>query len=303
MKTRKLRIAVALVILVLVAIGFLVNGGIGTLSAVGWKDISLLCPLGALGTMLASKTIVPRALISLVIAIVLILLFGRAFCAWICPTPLVSKLRGIVSKKGSKKPVEGDSSECESKKCGSCASGCGHCGKEKIDSRHIVLGGSLLTALIFGFPVFCLICPIGLTFATILLIFLLFGNGDITWSVVVAPFILVLEVVVFRKWCSKICPLSALMSLVAKGNKTFKPTIDDSKCLETTRGAECEKCAQACTVGINPRHPEKGASWSECEKCRDCVDACPANAITMPFLPSKKGSQEKTEDLSQEQLP
>lgn len=298
MKTRKLRIAVALIILVLVAAGFLINGGIGTLSAVGWKDISLLCPLGALGTMLASKTIVPRALVSLVIAVVLILLFGRAFCAWICPTPLVSRLRGIVSKKPSKKSEQADSIEADSLKCGSCASGCGHCGKEKLDSRHIVLGGSLLTALVFGFPVFCLICPIGLTFATILLIFLLFGNGDITWSVVVAPFVLVLEVVVFRKWCSKICPLSALMSLVAKGNRTFRPTIDDSKCLETSHGAKCEKCAQACAVGINPRHPEKGASWNECEKCRDCVDACPASAIKMPFLPTKKGRKEELEKQS-----
>ena len=75
------------------------------------------------------------------------------------------------------------------------------------------------------------------------------------------------------------------MSLIAKANKTFKPTIDDAKCLETAKGAKCGRCGRACEEGIDPRHPQLSeAAWSECTKCRSCVDACPTHAITMPFL-------------------
>ena len=42
--------------------------------------------------------------------------------------------------------------------------------RAKLDSRHYVLGGALLSTAVFGFPVFCLVCPIGLTFATVLVV-------------------------------------------------------------------------------------------------------------------------------------
>ena len=98
MKSNKLRVIIPLAVLVVAGVGFALHSGLGTLSAVGWESISVLCPLGALGTMLASKTIVPRAVISLVLAVVAIVILGRAFCGWICPVPVWSKLRGITKK-------------------------------------------------------------------------------------------------------------------------------------------------------------------------------------------------------------
>ncbi|MDD5805944.1 MAG: 4Fe-4S binding protein [Eggerthellales bacterium] len=339
MNIQKLRALIPVLVIVVIAVGFGLNSGVGTLSAVGWGDISLLCPLGALSTMLASKMLVPRALVSLVLAIIAILILGRAFCAWICPVPFVGNLRDAFTPKSKRTDAAGTSKAAASSakpsiveandaaadssvtatvattavttsaardasaaitlsaeelaSLKSCSGGCSSCSskRETIDTRHFVLGGALLSAAIFGFPVFCLICPIGLTFATVLLVMLLFGGGDVTWSVVLVPLLLLAEVVFFRKWCSKICPLSAFMSLVAKGNKTFKPTVDPSKCLESTKGVSCGKCSQVCHVGINPRHPDLGAAASECSKCRACVDNCPGHAISMPFLPKKQAPQ------------
>ncbi len=289
------------------------NLGIGTISAPGFWDISVLCPLGALGTMLASKMMVPRAVISLVIMVLLIVVFARAFCGWICPVPLVQKLRDVFSKPDKSKKQAAEAKAKASDKganlapltdeekaalAGGCEkdakglAGCASCAKKRgdaVDARHFVLGGALLSTFAFGFPVFCLVCPIGLTFATILLLVNLFGQGDVTWSLIVVPALLAAEVIFFRKWCHKLCPLSAFMSLIAKLNRTFKPTIDNAKCLETSQGKKCGACGRACGEGIDPRHPELSeAAWSECTKCRSCVDACPASAISMPLI-AKKG--------------
>ncbi|MFR5091389.1 MAG: 4Fe-4S binding protein [Adlercreutzia equolifaciens] len=92
MNTKRLRTIIPLAVIAVVAVGFATHVGVGTLSAIGWQDISLLCPLGALMTMIATKTMIPRAVISVVIAIALILLFARAFCGWVCPVPVVSKI-------------------------------------------------------------------------------------------------------------------------------------------------------------------------------------------------------------------
>lgn len=311
--SKTLRTLTALAVIAVVFVGFLTNLGIGTISAPGFWDISVLCPLGALGTMLASKMMVPRAVISLVIMVLLIVVFARAFCGWICPVPLVQKLRDVFSKpdKSKKQAAEakaeaGDkganlaplTDEEKAALAGGCEkdakglAGCASCAKKRgdaVDARHFVLGGALLSTFAFGFPVFCLVCPIGLTFATILLLVNLFGQGDVTWSLIVVPALLAAEVIFFRKWCHKLCPLSAFMSLIAKLNRTFKPTIDNTKCLETSQGKKCGACGRACDEGIDPRHPELSeAAWSECTKCRSCVDACPASAISMPLI-AKKG--------------
>lgn len=301
MKSKTLRIVIPLVVMAIIAAAWIVSQPVGTLSAIGWKDISLLCPMGALTALVAQKTAVPRVVIALVVAVVLILVFGRAFCAWICPTPIISKLRGMFS---SKKVVEAKRKEEQAKLqrgrdpialtdeelalLKKCTRGCGTlASKKNLDSRHIVLGASLLSAAIFGFPVFCLVCPIGLTFASIFLIYNLFAYADLTWTVIIIPALLLLEVVFFRKWCSHICPVSALMSLIAKGNRTFQPTIDNTKCAESSAGISCGVCHKVCPQGIDPRHPEIGNNFSECTKCRACVESCPSKAISMPLLPKK----------------
>ena len=107
MNTKRLRTIIPLAVIGVIGVGFATHVGVGTLSAIGWQDISLLCPLGALATMIATKTLLPRAVISIVIALALILLLARAFCGWICPVPVVSKIRGIFSKKTSNTDMTG----------------------------------------------------------------------------------------------------------------------------------------------------------------------------------------------------
>ncbi len=303
MKSSKLRIAIPLIILGIAAIAYIVHFDFGTLSAFGWSTISLICPLGSLSTLLASKSFILRIVVILAIAIVLMIIFGRGFCGWACPVPVVSKLRNLFRSKKKREKDELEEAEkhkahapgeyaLDTKSMQGCSgSGCTTCKHKRgntVDARHIVLLGSLLSATIFGFPVFCLVCPIGLSFATVFLVINLFTMGDMTWTVILAPVILLIEVVFFRKWCSTFCPLSAALSLCGKIGRFFRPSVKREKCVETAEGTSCGICSQVCPEQINPRHPELSLTdISECTRCRRCVESCPAGAIKISVWASK----------------
>ena len=139
----------------------------------------------------------------------------------------------------------------------------------------------------FGFPVFCLVCPVGLTFGTLVVVWRVFQFNEVTWSLLVFPAMLVLELAVLRKWCHRFCPLGALLSLVSRGNRTFRPQANVGTCLHAAHGERCHRCADACPEGIDLHDRAASAPLNECVKCRECADACPVHAITFPFLSKK----------------
>lgn len=291
MKARTLRTIVTFAVLVLVAIGYFTAWGIGNLSGFGWDAFSVLCPLGYLESLVAGKTFVPRAFISFVVILVLIMVFGRVFCAWICPMPTLQRLIPGVRRRKRKDAaqVSQEVSVCEP----TADKPAGKVRRVRFDSRFGVLLGALASAAIFGFPVFCLICPVGLTFATVLLVMRLFAFGDVTWAVVVVPLVLLIEVVFLRKWCGKFCPLGALISLVSGANRTLRPHVDDAACLFTSKGVRCFACSKACPEHLDVRRPQMSEeALGNCTKCRECADACPAKAISFPVLPKADGSHD-----------
>lgn len=291
MKARTLRTIVTFAVLVLVAIGYFTAWGIGNLSGFGWDAFSVLCPLGYLESLVAGKTFVPRAFISFVVILVLIVVFGRVFCAWICPMPTLQRL--IPGVRGRKRKADAQVAQGVSACEATADKPAGKVRRVRFDSRFGVLLGALASAAIFGFPVFCLICPVGLTFATVLLVMRLFAFGDVTWAVVVVPLVLLIEVVFLRKWCGKFCLLGALISLVSGANRTLRPHVDDAACLFTSKGMRCFACSKACPEHLDVRRPQLSEeALGNCTKCRECADACPAKAISFPVLPKADGSHD-----------
>jgi ferredoxin-type protein NapH len=175
LKTSTLRTLSILFFLAVTVAGLTFPTGNGTLSAFGYRSISLLCPLGALEAMLASRSFLPRALISLAGFIGVAIVLGRVFCAWVCPVPLLHRIfQGPAQKKSlSSEAIAPDHSTTEAAE--------GTCRKVALDSRHLILGGALLSTALFGFPVFCLICPVGLTFATLIGVWRLLRFNEPTW--------------------------------------------------------------------------------------------------------------------------
>lgn len=325
MRISTLRGWCAFVVVLLVVAGLALHGGVGTPSAFGVQQISAICPLGALETMFGLKGVLLHPLILLLLVLVAIVFFGKAFCAWMCPVPWLQKFfRG---KKGrNAESVEGfgnaeeekaaqlvktataqgaenvQASEVEEGALGSrsrAETGTEHCascaqsssckaalapvgGKRdgvQIDSRHLVLAGTLGTAALFGFPVFCLVCPVGITFATIIGIWNLFQFNEPSWGLLIFPVILLLEVTVLRKWCHTLCPISALVGLVSSANRTLRPRVNNQACLRT-KGVDCQACVKSCPEQVDPHT----GNIPECSKCGACIEACPAKAIAVKLL-------------------
>ena len=172
---------------------------------------------------------------------------------------------------------------------GSCGDGCALApvgGKRdgvRIDGRHAVLAGALASAAVFGFPVFCLVCPVGLSVATLVGLWHLFQFGETTWGLLVFPVVLVLEVTVLRRWCRTLCPVAALTSLVSSANVTFRPRVDEGRCLRA-HGTDCRACVEVCPEQVDP-HSRR---IPECTKCGLCADVCPSEAISLSLLPGRR---------------
>ena len=299
MKFKNARTAVAAVAFAALAVCFIAGVATGTWCGFGANDIAVLCPVGALLSMVAAKTLIPRAVLSIVVAIALVLLLGRLFCGWICPVTLWRRVKEFfkpvktreqeaeaLSQANQALAAEEIAALKEASATHDCAA-CGACHAKRnapFDSRHAVLGGALLTTAVFGFPVFCLICPVGLTFATAIALYRLVGFNEPTLDLIVFPLIIVAELTLLRKWCHRFCPISALMGLVANFNKATRPKIDPDLCLRKD-GTPCTVCAAACPEFIDPAGDLGDRALAECTRCGQCAAACPADAIRF----TKKG--------------
>ena len=73
-------------------------------------------------------------------------------------------------------------------------------------------GRALASMRIFGFPVFCLVCPM----------------------------------------CGLICPIGAFQNLFGRFARSFRPQIDDKKCIETITGKAFSKCAILLLDDVKP---------------------------------------------------
>ena len=278
----RIRKAVRFLIVAVLLLALFAGWQTGTLCSVGYDAIAYICPLGALEAIFGSWAFVPRVLICLAVVVIVALVFGKAFCSWVCPVaPLSDLLRG-------RKAREKD--ECERTQAAhrvlerwsdtNAAQAEKHKPfRSRVDGRHVVLAGSLASAAVCGFPVFCLVCPIGLTFASAIALYRLIGFNEPAIEVLVFPALLVLELTVLRKWCHRFCPVGALLSLLSRGNRTFKPHVDASMCARHA-GSSCAACAQACPEHIDPCADLGDRSRAECTRCGACVNTCPAKALS-----------------------
>ena len=207
-------------------------------------------PLIALATFVSSKSIEISFLIGALSLIIITLVVGRLFCSWICPLGFLNKAISFIRFRKSNEefhPVQ--------------------------NFKYFFLGFLLILAL-FGFQAIGLFDPIALTSRSISIIFTENKFESVYTIIIIVIFILILLANIFKKnfWCNYLCPLGALLGIIANFS-VFKIRPIQDKCLN------CKVCSVNCIGNANP-HKANEFKFSECNLCMLCLDKCPANSIT-----------------------
>lgn len=297
------RAATAALFVVASVAAWIWHTGWGTASSFGWEAIATICPVGALEVLAADITSAPRVAMALVVVVLITVVLGRAFCGWLCPVPWLQKIKSLFGVRRT--PGQAASAQAIakgvaisaplSKKCTarSCSGHCAGCAARTAAEQKpqaaasakgpfVILGAAVASSAVFGFPVFCLICPVGLTFALIGALMSLVLYNDLSGSIVFFAVVLVLEVWLFRRWCSSFCPIGAVLTLVSRFNRFWRPVVEPH-CVQKALGQPCTRCRDACPEGIDPVHPTP-ESMARCTKCGACTQACLASALKMRFV-------------------
>lgn len=267
-KMRFLRLAVGAAVLLVPLVALAANGAVGTLCA--------LCPVGFAQVSLASGSVPWHLLPGVLVVLASVFMVGRAFCAWLCPTGFLRNAFGGRTPRGLTGQV------------GSCA-GCGRSpanpNQERthsnLASQGIVLAVLLVVSFFVHFPVFCLICPIGLAFGTLFAVSRLFFTWQPGLELIVFPAMLLAEIFLLRRWCSAICPLGFFFGALSKLRTRLgflpAPRANRTACIHNEG---CNVCTTVCPEDICVA-TATAHDLEDCTFCLNCRPSCPTKAIAL----------------------
>lgn len=182
--------------------------------------------------------------------LLLLLIFNRAFCSFICPASLlfycIARIRRFLNKflLLPKIKIEG-------------GFGWG------------VLLAGLICAYIFTHGVWSLILPY---FAIGQTIFQGIAFGTISITVWAISFFVFVDLVCNEYFtCRNICPTGKLLGFLGK-RSLYRVKKDESKCLTS-----CDSCNAICPFEAKP----KQQSNENCSLCGECLVACPTGCLTI----------------------
>jgi len=219
----------------------------GSICVLTVGTITISCPLGFLQANLASHGLILGLLIPASVIVTATILLGRLFCGWICPAgPIIQRFENarpfgktVVARVGST----------------------GADGK----TRMVLLLSLLAASVLLRYPVFCVVCPVGIIYRNAIS---LVRYGSIGFDLLFIPMLVFLQRSL-TPWCSHICPLGTLFSILGRMNPLV-PIINRARC------TSCRICERVCKMKVPLL---SGRNLENCSKCLDCSLQCPTKAI------------------------
>lgn len=90
--------------------------------------------------------------------------------------------------------------------------------------------------------------------------------------------IIILNRVAQRFWCRYLCPLGGMLGLISKFSLFRRQVSEDCK--------SCKLCFKACPTGTIDAERGYSSDPAECTMCLDCLEACPRSDITINLKPA-----------------
>jgi ferredoxin-type protein NapH len=209
--------------------------------------LSMSDPLSFLVSTISARDVSITLLLSILIPLVLLVVFGRSFCAWICPYSLLAEAGQGITRMLKNLGVEYFQYDLPSK------------------TPLLFLILSLIAGATLSFPAASLIYPPRIITAGV---YHLVITGSITAGLVFLASLWVSEIVFSpHLFCRRLCPGGALFSLI--GRLRLLRIRKKVKACDM-----CGVCNPACPYDLKPA---RGSLGGECDNCGLCMDACHGN--------------------------
>ena len=206
----------------------------------GWLPRAQLLPAIMAGELLA-----------LVLIAMSVALFGRLYCAIVCPLGIAQDVARLPFKFLHVKGL-----------------------RIVAWVRYVILAAFIIGA-IFGFT--GIIAPYGIFGRFLGTAVMRIGDPPVAvvvWAAGLFAFVLVMTVFRARWWCNQVCPVGTFLGLFSRF-AVFRPRIDGGKCVK------CGLCARACDKGALQVRDDRSVSidHSKCVVCFDCKGSCRKEAL------------------------